>query len=168
MPIGFLYNPMFPIKQLLLLIVGTGLASGALAATMNEAVTSAARNHQTRQVVLNGHTTQVIYVGQVGGCDAVSLRSPGGHDQHFRVCGEHVIPRHTVAPTWPDSPANKRALAVVVQNAALYGQADQTDEDGYLIQAQTLGSMTTTCKNLEVIISFDADLVDHSLKKVCQ
>jgi hypothetical protein len=77
------------------------------------------------------------------------------------------MPRHTVSPTWPGNPANKRVLAAVVQNAVLYGQARQTDEDGYLIQAQTLGAVSASCTHIEVIISFDADLVDYAIKKVC-
>jgi hypothetical protein len=154
------------IKQVLLVIAGTSLASSALAVSVEEAVTVAARSHQASEITLNNRSAQVVYVGQVGGCDAVSVRSPGSHDQHFRVCGEQVMPRHTVAPTWPDRPANHRVLAAVVQNATLYGQASQTDEDGYLIQAQTLGVWAASCKNIEVIIIFDADLVDYALKKV--
>jgi len=167
MPSGRLCHAMNLCKSLLLVIVATGHASIASAADVDEAVTAVARSHQTSQVTLNGRAAQVVYVEQVGGCEAVSVRSPNDHDQHFRVCGEQVMSRQTVAPIWPDRPANKRVLAAVVQNAVLYGQARQTDEDGYLIQAQTLGAVAASCTHIEVIISFDADLVDYAIKKMC-
>jgi len=167
MPTGRQHRATTLLKPLLLVTVATSLTSIALAATVDEAVSTAVRSHQTSQAIINGHAAQVVYVGQIAGCDAVSVRSPYGHDQHFRVCGAQILPRRTVAPTWPDSTANKRVLDAVVQNATLYGQASQTDEDGYLIQARTQGAVAASCKHIEVIICFDEDLVDYALKQVC-
>ncbi|KIA82240.1 hypothetical protein QR66_00390 [Chromobacterium piscinae] len=154
-------------RVLPLTVLGISLANYAWATTPDDAVMAVALSHQTQESILNGRLSQVVYVGQTGDCSAVSIRSPEGHDQHFRVCKRQIIPRATVAPSWPDNPANTATLTTVVKNAVLYGQASQTDEDGYLIQAKTLGAMTTTCKHIEVIISFEADLVDYALKKVC-
>ncbi|QOZ83768.1 MULTISPECIES: hypothetical protein [Chromobacterium] len=152
----------------LLAITGIGLAAAfSQAGELSEAVSIVARTHQTTQATTQGHAAYVIYVGQFNDCEAVSARS-NGHDQHFRICGNNVIDRHSVAPTWPEGPGNKRVLAAVVQNAILYGQNSQSDNDGYLIQARALGAVGSSCKNLEVLISFDGDLVDHALKNVCE
>lgn len=151
----------------LLVLTGASLAAFSQAGELNEAVAMAARTHQTTLATIHGRESQVIYVGQFNDCEAVSVRT-SGHDQHFRICDNKVIARHTVAPTWPDGPDNRRVLAAVVQNAILYGQASQSDNDGYLIQARVLGTIGASCKNLDAIISFDGDLVDRALKKVCE
>lgn len=153
-------------KVLPLTVLSISLANYARATTLDDAVMAVALSHQTQESILNGRLSQVVYVGQTGDCSAVSIRSPEGHDQHFRVCKRQIIPRATVAPSWPDNPTNKAILTAVVKNAVLYGQASQTDEDGYLIQAKTLGAMASACKHIEVIISFEADLVDYALKKM--
>lgn len=154
-------------KIWLLALASASLAAFSQAKELSEAVAMVARTHQTTQATASGREAQVIYVGQFNDCEAVSVRS-SGHDQHFRICGSKVIARHTVAPKWPDGPDNKQVLAAVVQNAILYGQASQRDNDGYLIQARVLGTIGASCKNLDVLISFDGDLVDHALKKVCE
>lgn len=159
---------MCSIKRLLLAIVGIGIAAISQAAGLNDAVSIVARTHQNTLLTINGRDAQVIYVGQFSGCDAVSVRSPGGHDQHFRICDGQMTVRSTVAPKWPEGPDSKRVLAAVVQNAILYGEASQADDDGYLIQARTRGAIGASCKNIDVLISFEGDLVDHVLKKVCE
>ncbi|WP_201441971.1 hypothetical protein [Pseudogulbenkiania ferrooxidans] len=151
----------------MLVLAGASLAAFAQAGELNEAVVTVARTHQTTLATIHGREAHVIYVGQFNDCEAVSVRT-SGHDQHFRICDSKVIDRNTVAPKWPAGPDNKRVLAAVVQNAILYGQASQSDNDGYQIRAQTLGTVGASCKNLDVLISFDGDLVDHALKKVCE
>ncbi|MDE1716214.1 hypothetical protein PWG14_27495 [Chromobacterium amazonense] len=151
----------------LLVLAGASLAAFSQAGELSEAVARVARTHQTTQATIHGREAQVIYVGQFNDCEAVSVLS-SGHAQHFRICDSNVIARNTVAPKWPEGPDNKRVLAAVVQNAILYGQASQSDNDGYLIQARALGEVGSSCKNLDVLISFDGDLVDHALKKVCE
>lgn len=151
----------------LLLLAGASIAAFSQAGELSEAVVMVARTHQTTLATIHGRETQVIYVRQFNDCEAVSVRS-SSHDQHFRICDGKVIDRNTVAPKWPGGPDNQRVLVAVVQNAILYGQASQSDNDGYQIQAQALGTVGASCKNLDVLISFDGDLVDHALKKVCE
>ena len=55
----------------------------------------------------------------------------------------------------------------VVNNAILHGEASQTDSNGYLISSRTLNAASASCKTLETIISFDGDLVDKDVRKVC-
>jgi len=151
----------------LLVLVGASLAAFSQAGELSEAVSIVARTHQTTHVSISGRDAHVIYVGQFNDCEAVTVRS-NRHDQHFRICGSKIIDRNTVAPKWPSGSDNKRVLAAVVQNAILYGQASQSDNDGYLIQARALGAVGSSCKNLDVLISFDGDLVDYALKKMCE
>lgn len=153
--------------QLLAAIVGIFLATAAHAGDLNETVGMVAETHQTTLATINGSDAQVIYVGRFNGCESIAVRSHGNHYQHYRVCGGRIEPRNTVAPSWPDDSSGKRVLAAVVQNAILYGQASQSDENGYLITARTLGSIEASCRNIEVVISYDGDLVDRGLKKVC-
>jgi hypothetical protein len=151
----------------LLVLAGASLTAFSQAGELSEAVAMVARTHQSTLATIHGREAQVIYVGQFNDCEAVSVRT-SGHDQHFRICDSKVIDRNTVAPKWPEGPDNKRVLAAVVQNSILYGQASQIDNDGYQIQARSLGTVGASCKNLDMLISFDGDLVDHTLKKVCE
>ncbi|WP_425953259.1 hypothetical protein [Ralstonia pseudosolanacearum] len=153
--------------HLLSAVACCALALPALAVDLNDTVSMVAQTHQTTLATINGRDAQVIYVGQFGGCESVAIRSSGDHFQHFRVCGGQVEPRNTVAPKWPDDQSGKRVLSAVVQNAILYGQASQGDENGYQITARTLGTVEASCKNVEVLISYDGDLVDRGLKKIC-
>lgn len=150
-----------------LVLAGASLTAFSQAGELSEAVAMVARTHQSTLATIHDREAQVIYVGQFHDCEAVSVRT-SGHDQHFRICDSKVIDRNTVAPQWQEGPDNKRVLAAVVQNAILYGQAIQSDNDGYQIQASTHGAVGVSCKNLDVLISFDGDLVDHALKKVCE
>ncbi|UGA36194.1 hypothetical protein JOS77_17070 [Chromobacterium haemolyticum] len=152
----------------MLLLAGASLAAFAQADELHEVIAMVAHTHQATLATIHGQEAQVIYVGQFNDCEAVSVRSRG-HDQHFRIiCSSKVINRDTVAPQWPGEPDNKRVLTAVVQNTILFGQASQSDNDGYLIQARALGTIGASCKNIDVLISFDGDLVDHALKKVCE
>ena len=54
----------------------------------------------------------------------------------------------------------------VVNNAILHGEASQTDSNGYLISSRTLNA-AMPAETLETIISFDGDLVDKDVRKVC-
>ena len=83
------------------------------------------------------------------------------------MCDNQVIPRNTVSPTWSEEDGGRAILAAVVSNSILFGEASQTDSNGYLISARTLGGLRTDCKNVEVVISYDGDLVDRALKSVC-
>ncbi|WP_432263126.1 hypothetical protein [Cupriavidus sp. TMH.W2] len=153
--------------QLLSVVAGLVVAGSAHAVDLTDTVGMVAQNRQTTLATINGRDAQVVYVGQFGGCESVAVLSSRDHFQHFRVCGGRVEPRNTVAPRWPDDQSGKRVLSAVVQNAILYGQASQGDENGYLIAARTLGTVEASCKNVEVVISYDGDLVDRGLKKIC-
>lgn len=137
------------------------------ASDATDAVMDVAASRMTTVVRVNGNDVPVIYVGQAGGCDSVAIEHPSERYEHFRVCNHQIIPRNTVSPSWTEEDGGRAVLAAVVSNAILFDKASQTDSNGYLISARTLGGLRTDCRNLEVIISFDGDLVDRVLRTVC-
>jgi hypothetical protein len=137
------------------------------ASEASDAVMEVAATRMSTVVRVNGQNVPVIYVGQANGCDSVAIQHTSDRYEHFRVCNNQVIPRNTVSPSWTEEDGGRAILAAVVSNSILFGEASQTDSNGYLISARTLGGVRTDCKNVEVIISYDGDLVDRALKSVC-
>lgn len=137
------------------------------ASETTDAVMEVSASRMSTVVRVNGQNVPVIYVGQADGCDSVAIQHAPDRYEHFRVCNNQVIPRNTVSPSWTEEDGGRAVLAAVVSNSILYGDASQTDSNGYLISARTLGGLRTDCKNVEVIISYDGDLVDRALKSVC-
>ncbi|MBC2692660.1 hypothetical protein H7995_23000 [Pseudomonas sp. MBT-1] len=137
------------------------------ASEATDAVMEVAATRMSTVVRVNGQNVPVIYVGQVDGCDSVAIEHASERYEHFRVCNHQVIPRNTVSPSWSEEDGGRAVLAAVVGNSILFGEASQTDSNGYLIAARTLGSLSSNCRNVEVIISFDGDLVDRTLRSVC-
>ncbi|ABF12876.1 conserved hypothetical protein (plasmid) [Cupriavidus metallidurans CH34] len=157
------------VRKILILAVqlaGVLLCGQVFGASIDETVGMVAQTRQTTVATINGRDAEIIYVGRFGDCDSVAVRS-GKHYQHFRVCSGKVQARNTVAPSWADDQGSQRVLAAVVRNAIFYGQSAQVDENGYLITARTLGAVEASCKNVEVVISYDGDLVDRGLKRIC-
>lgn len=137
------------------------------ASEASDAVMEVAATRMTTVARVNGQNVPVIYVGQADGCDAVAIQHAANRYEHFRVCNNQVVLRNTVPPSWTEEDGGRAVLAAVVTNSILFGEASQTDSNGYLISARTLGGLRTDCKNVEVIISYDGDLVDRALKSVC-
>lgn len=137
------------------------------ASDATDAVMEVAASRMSTVVPVNGKTVSVIYVGQAGDCDSVAIEHASERYEHFRVCNNQVIPRNTVSPSWTEEDGGRAVLAAVVSNSILFGDSSQTDSNGYLIAARTLGSLSSNCRNVEVIISFDGDLVDRALRSVC-
>lgn len=157
------------IRNLLVVLMGLcgllpmiGQASEATDAVMEVATT-----RMSTVARVNGQNVPVIYVGQIDGCDSVAIQHASDRYEHFRVCDHQVIPRNTVSPSWTEDDGGRAVLAAVVSNGILFGEAHQTDSNGYLISARTLGGLRSDCKNVEVIISYDGDLVDRALKSAC-
>lgn len=148
-------------------VAGVLLCGQAYGASIDETVSMVAQTRQTTVATVNGRDAEIIYVGRFGDCDSVSVRSSGKHYQHFRVCRGNVQARNTVAPSWADDQGSQKVLAAVTRNAIFYGQSAQIDENGYLITARTLGAVEASCKNIEVVISYDGDLVDRGLRRIC-
>lgn len=139
----------------------------AQASEESTAITSVAASQMSTVARINGTTRAVIYVGEFDGCDSVAIQNSPDRFDHFRVCGDQVIPRSTVSPSWTEADGGNAVLKAVVSNAVLFGAASQTDANGYLIVARTLGSAQIACTNVEVVISYDGDLVDRALKSIC-
>ena len=137
------------------------------ASDATDAVMEVAASRMSTVVRVNGKNVPVIYVGQAEGCDSVAIEHASDPYEHFRVCNKQVIPRNTVSPSWSEEDGGRAVLAAVVGNSILFGEASQTDSNGYLISARTLGGLRGDCRNVEVIISFDGDLVDRALRSVC-
>lgn len=137
------------------------------ASDATDAVMAVAASQMSTVVRLNNKDVPVIYVGQTGDCDSVAIEHVSKRYEHFRVCNQQVVPRNTVSPSWSENDGGRAVLAAVVSNAIMFGQASQTDSNGYLISARTLGGLRTDCRSVEVIVSFDGDLVDRALRSVC-
>jgi len=153
------------------LVLGLGLLgltpTLALATETSNAVEAVAQSRMSTVAHINGRNKPVIYVGQFDGCDSVTVQNGDDHFDHYRVCGHEVRARNTVSPSWTESDGGKAVLKAVVSNAVLYGAASQTDANGYLITARSLGALQPICTNVEVIISYEGDLVDRALKSIC-
>lgn len=146
-------------------LLGPTMAS---AATTHEVITAAAMSKMSSQVTVNGVEAEAVYVGEVSRCQSIALvRNGGKFIENFRVCDGEVRPRNTVSPAW-DEEVGKRTLSSVVINALNHGQAQQQDENGYLISARTMGALNMNCRNIEVIVSYDGDFVDRGLRQICQ
>jgi hypothetical protein len=137
------------------------------ASDATDAVMEVAASRMSTVVRVNGKNVPVIYVGQAGGCDSVAIERVSDRYEHFRVCNKQVIPRNTVSPSWSDDDGGQAVLAAVVSNSILFGEASQTDSNGYLITGRTLGGLRADCRNVEVVISFEGDLVERALRSVC-
>jgi hypothetical protein len=158
-------------KKLLicLLLVSTAASANELD---NVVLDVAASKMSMNTTTLSGKHAEVVYVGKIKNvvsgtqCDAVSIRWTHERIENFRVCNGEVRARNTVSPAW-DEKVGRPTFVSVVNNSILYGQAKQTDRNGYLVSARALNAISDDCKNIEVIVSYDGDLVDHDVHKVC-
>lgn len=157
---------MLPVKWALITLLL--MPSFAAAITINQAVTNSATSHMSENIEVNGIFADVVYVGQFEGCDSVAIVRRGGKFiENYRVCNGEIKPRGTVSPSW-DENVSRAVLLSVVNNAIYHGEARQMDEAGYLIAARSLGAISSTCKNIEVIVSYDGDFVDRGMKEICR
>ncbi len=108
----------------------------------------------------------VIYVETDKLCESVSIIWPRRGGENFRVCNGEIHARNTVSPVLDDSDI-RTVLSSVVNNAIMYGQAKQKVGSGYSVAAGALSAVSNDCKNVEVIVSYDGDLVDRGVQKVC-
>jgi hypothetical protein len=137
----------------------------ALAADLKDVVRDVAESKMSVITTIYDQEAEVVYIGLVDRCEAVSIKWPRKSIENFRVCNGDVLPRNTVSPAWNDS-LGHTVLSSVVNNAIMYGQANQ-DDDGFMISARSLSAVSDDCKNIEVIVSYDGDLVDRAVRKVC-
>ena len=149
------------------------ISASATASELDNVVRDVAESKMSiTTATLSGEQAQVVYVGQSESSEtntsyeAVSIVWTRQRIENFRVCNGAVQARHTVSPAWNDK-AGRSAFVSVVNNAILYGHAKQMDRNGYLVSARALNSVSDDCKNIEVIVSYDGDLVDHDVHKVC-
>lgn len=150
-------------------VLAAALAASApvLGAGISDYVLRAARMQQNTAGIANGRAAQIVYVGEHGGCSQVAVLWKGTPQQNFQVCGGRVQDKHSVAPSWPvDGPA-RQLLAMVVQQAMLAGQSAATDANGYLIAAQRANDFGQ-CATVDIKVSYDGDLVDRDIRKVCR
>jgi hypothetical protein len=125
-----------------------------------------AKFQHSMTVDLNGEIIPVIYVGKDQECEAVSIMWTDIRIENFRVCNGIVKNRGTVSPAW-DKESGKPVFQAVVKDTVLYGKADLKDENGYLVSGRSLRSLNPGCANIEMIISYDMDLVDRDVHEVC-
>lgn len=133
---------------------------------LEEAIREAANSKMSIMTNINEQDASVVYVGKAASCESVSIIWTRQRIENFRVCNGEVSPRNTVSPAW-DSSASRTVYSSVVNNAISYGQAKQKDINGYLISARSLNAVSHNCKNIEVIVSYDDDLVDRDVHEVC-
>jgi hypothetical protein len=137
-----------------------------MADELNIAISDVAVSKVSIKTTIRGRDAQVIYVGQTQQCDAVSVVWPDKRIDNFRVCANEVIPRYNLSPAW-DSEDGRPTFVSVVNNAILRGRAQQMDRNGYLVSAQAFNALKNDCKIVEVIVSYDFDLVDWDLHEMC-
>jgi hypothetical protein len=138
----------------------------ASAADLKNVVQDVASSKMSMVATIYGKDTSVVYVGTDNLCESVSIMWTPQRIENFRVCHGEMQSRNTVSPAWDDS-NSRPILKSVVGNAILYGHANQNDNNGYMISARTLGTVSADCKTIEVIVSYDGDLVDRGIKEIC-
>ena len=153
-------------KNLLLglLLLPTFASAGNL--ILQDVIRDVATSRISMTTSLNGQAAEVVYVGTDAGCDAVSIMWSRQRIENFRICHGEVQARNTVSPAW-DANVGRSTFTSVVDNAILYGQARQKDGNGYLVSARALNAISHDCKNIEVIVSYEGDLVDRDVHEVC-
>lgn len=137
----------------------------AFGADLKDVVRDVAISKMSVITTIYDQKAEVVYIGIVDSCEAVSIMWPRERIENFRVCDGDVLPRNTVSPAWNDN-LGHTVLSSVVNNAIMYGQANQ-DDNGYMISARSLNAISDACKNIEVIVSYDGDLIDRAVRKVC-
>lgn len=154
-----------------LCVLATGTAT---AATIDDVVRSIAQARTSSSVATDSRVVDAVYVGEVTHngerCAAVALPSHVGkfdRIENFRVCGERVERIDDVSPAWSGDAQGKALVTSAVQNAIRFGKG-LANYDGYVITARALNAISSHCKNIEVLISYDGNLVDHAEKQMCQ
>jgi hypothetical protein len=97
---------------------------------------------------------------------AISIMWSHQRIENFRFCHGAVQARNTVSPAW-DENVGRPTFVSVVNNAILYGQAKQKDGNGYLVSARALNAISHDCKNIEVLVRYEGDLVDRDVHEIC-
>lgn len=138
----------------------------ASATDLKDAVHDVADSKVSMVTIIYGKDADVVYVGVDKLCESVSIMWTEQRIENFRVCNGVVHPRNTVSPAWDDSDSRSISKSVV-SNAILYGQAKQMDNNGYVISARSSGFVSNDCKKIEVIVSYDGDLVDRAVRQIC-
>ncbi|MFA6201920.1 MAG: hypothetical protein WC710_01895 [Gallionella sp.] len=149
-------------KLLLILLLLPSIASTA---DLNDTVRNVAETKMSIATKIYGKNVEVVYVATDKSCDAVSILWTPMRIENFRVCGGEIIARNSVSPAIDDDVIHA-ALSSIVNNAILYGQAQQ-DEGGYTFYARSLGDLSRDCKNIEVIASYQGDLIDWGVRRIC-
>ena len=132
----------------------------------NTAVLAVAQAKQDQDTVINGVDVSLVYVGKQGDCDAVGAMWPQDRITNYRVCQGQVQERSGPPPAWADNPDSRVVLQSAVEGGLRYGHASQAYGD-YTISTQQLAA-SGLCQNVEVVISFQGDLVGRAFKQVCQ
>jgi hypothetical protein len=148
-----------------LLVIYFLLPALTFAADLKDTVRDVAESKMSIITTIYDQKAEVVYVGIVDRCEAVSIMWPRKSIENFRVCNGDVLSRNTVSPAWNDK-LGRTVLTSVVNNAIMYGQANQ-DDNGYTISARSLSAVSDDCKNIEVIVSYEGDLVDRAVRKIC-
>lgn len=138
----------------------------AFATDMDDAVRDVAQSKMSMMTTIDNRNIEVVYVGTDTSCEAVSVMWTRQRIENYRVCNGDVQLRNTLSPAWDES-AGRPVFQSVVKTAILYGQAQQKDSNGYLVSARSLNALSHDCKTIEVIVSYDGDLVDRDVHEVC-
>lgn len=140
--------------------------NAAHAESMESAVAAVSTSHHSEVRVVNGSQMNVVYVRKAGLCDSISVMRSPQNISNYRVCNGVVISQNSVSPSW-DSEGGKPTFMAVVGNAMTYGSSSQRDQNGYLISAKKLRSNNDDCNQVEVIISYEDDLVQREIISSC-
>ncbi len=158
-------------KHLAVVVAGLLLASASVHARgVDPYVVQVAQTRQDAVAVANGKPVMVVYVGERatsdGQCADVAVLWKGAPQQNFQVCGGRALDKHSVAPSWPIDATSREVLRLVVGEALRNGASRGVDANGYQISARRTLDVGA-CSQVDVIVSYDGDLVDRDTKRVC-
>lgn len=138
----------------------------AHAESLHKSVRTVADTGADLVVMIAGKPAQAIYVGEFNGCSQVAVQRQRSSQQNFEVCDGVVRDKSSVTPSWPLDSAVRQMLSMVVDQALRQGHSVASDANGYMIGARRQHDVGT-CSSVVVTVTYDGDLVDRAVQRVC-
>jgi hypothetical protein len=159
---------LFTLATMVLLSQST-MASESISQDLGDLLRSVQASKNTQFAVVGGIKVRGVYVGSDGECDRVGvLNSLFKRIDNYRICGNNIEIRNTVSPALPSGSEIETTINDVRRQAILYGNGAAIWQD-YKFNAKRIGlSGNSTCAPVELVVSYDGDLVLNNTQSVCQ
>jgi len=137
---------------------------------LRELFRAAATYKVTQDGYANGVQVRAVYIGPIGECASIGLIQPRlRRVATYEVCRNTIRERMSIPPALPDGRDAAAALDNVRRQALSYG-VGLFQWQGFHLVATRLGPGYTqgACASIELIVSYEMDLVLQNVKEVCR